>query len=115
MSTAPIPTVEKIALLHLTDLLEKSGAEFATEQQWRAHADRGELVPNHVVEPVIGTDGKQMIGADGKPKVQPVDQRARGFRIPDMIERGLLTTSNAAFHAARGGQVQPAIPLYRPA
>jgi hypothetical protein len=52
--TTAITTVDKIALIHLTDLLEKSGAEWATEQQWRAHADRGELVPNHVVEPVLG-------------------------------------------------------------
>jgi hypothetical protein len=115
VTSTPIPAVELKALEHLADLLAQSGAEWAAEQQWRNHADRPQLVEAHGVEAVVDASGRPMIGADGKPKVQPIDRRARGFRVEDMVARGLVVRTTAAFHASRNGQVLPAVPLYRPA
>jgi hypothetical protein len=113
--TTPTPAVELKALDHLRDLLERSNGEWAAEQQWRNHADRPQLIEPHAVEPVVGPDGQPLVGGDGKPKMQPVDRRARGFRIEDMLERGLIVKTTAAFHASRNGEVMPAVPLFRPA
>lgn len=115
MTDTTISYVEKKALVILADLLEKSGAEWAAEQQWRNHADRPDLIIPHATEDVVGPDGAPVIGDDGKPRRQPVDGRARGFRVEPMLARGLVVRTTAAFHASRNGQVQPAIALYRPA
>lgn len=115
MTDTPISINDQKAVAQLADLLEKAGAEWATEQQWRSHADRPDLVRNDVYEPVLNQDGTPQIGDDGKPKKAPVDARARGFRVGDLLERGLIVASSGAFHASRNNLVQPAVALYRPA
>lgn len=94
MTDIRISDAEQKALIHLADLLEKSGSAWATEQQWRSHADRPELRP-------------------GNPAVD-LDPRARGFRIQVMIDKELVETTTAAIHAPRGGVQLPGVVLYRP-
>lgn len=74
LSTAKLTNVEVKASLALLRLLKSTGADWATETQWRAFADRDHS-----------------------------DYRIRGFRIPELVEKGAVEQQTAVFHAARSG------------
>lgn len=84
LSTAKLTQVEVKACLALLRLLTATGADWATETQWRAFADR-----DHET------------------------YRIRSFRIPELVEKGAIEVQSAAFHAARNGAVSQPLPIYR--
>lgn len=85
--TNPLTATEIKALAHLRTLLTAAGADWATETQWRSYCDRPQL---------------------------KIDDKARGFRIPDLLEKGAIEMSNAVFHAPRYGADPAPLAIYRP-
>lgn len=79
---------ETLALKWLKKFHEETGAEWSTEAQWRAYADR--------------------------PTILPEDDRARGFRIPPMLEKGVIEMTTANIHATRYGVQPDPVAQYRP-
>jgi hypothetical protein len=84
LSTAKLTQVEIKAALALLRVLKATGADWATETQWRAFADR---------------DREAF--------------RIRGFRIPELVEKGAVEVQTAVFHAARNGVDSAPLPIYR--
>jgi len=84
LSTAKLTQVELKAVVGLLRLLKSTGADWATETQWRAFCDR---------------DHDRF--------------RVRGFRIPEMVEKGAIESQSAVFHAARYGAESQPLPIFR--
>lgn len=80
--------VEIKAMVWINRLVSETGAVWVSEQQWRGFADR----PNH----------------------KPETERARGFRIPEMLAKGVIEMTTAAFHTPRNGVHCDPVLLYRP-
>ncbi|USN15565.1 hypothetical protein KIKIMORA_04470 [Brevundimonas phage vB_BpoS-Kikimora] len=84
LSTDSLTNVELKACVALMRLLAVTGADWTTEKQWRSFADR-----DHE------------------------DHRVRGFRLPELLEKGVVEMTTAVFHAAvYGAEAQP-LPIYR--
>ncbi|AXQ68583.1 hypothetical protein HOU00_gp044 [Caulobacter phage CcrPW] len=79
---------ELLALEWLKTFHKDTGAEWSTEAQWRAYADR--------------------------PTITPDANRARGFRIPPMLAKGVIEMTTANIHIARYGVQPDPVALYRP-
>lgn len=84
----PLTFAETQALVWLKKFHEETGAEWSTEAQWRTFADR--------------------------PTIKPESDRARGFRIPPMLEKGVIEMTTANFLIPRNGVTMDPVPLYRP-
>lgn len=76
--------VEVRATLALIRALNATGAEWITETQWRAWAT-----------------------------AEHTDYQVRGFRIPELINKGVLEETSALFHAPKYGAPAAPLPLYR--
>lgn len=88
LASADLNQAEIKAMIWLVRLLKETGAEWASEAQWRTYADR--------------------------PIIQPEYERARGFRIPEMVEKGAIVSTTAVVQVARNGIYNDPTILYRP-
>lgn len=79
-----LTSIEFKACMALARVQAKTGAGWVTERQWRAFA-----VSDHA------------------------DHSVRGFRLPELVAKGVVEVESALFHAQVPGQVPQPLAIYR--